>query len=77
MNKAKVLLMAIGAIGIAGGAIAAKAKNHFSALRCSISSNASCSSLTPGYTHYSLGSAKFCDVATSGKCTVFTKVIVD
>jgi len=77
MNKAKVLLMAIGAIGIAGGAIAAKAKNHFSTLRCSISSNTSCSSLTPSYKLNTLGTAKFCDAVTSGKCTVSTKVITD
>ena len=78
MNRAKVLLMAIGAIGIVGGAIAAKAKSHFTSLRCTISSTTDCSTIPPAYVLNSVGSQTiFCDEVTPKKCTVLTNVNPD
>ena len=77
MNRAKVLLMAIGAIGIVGGAIAAKAKSHFTTFRCATFSTTDCSSLTPAYELSPNGQALFCEELTAKKCTVLTKVNPD
>jgi len=77
MNKAKVLLMGIVAIGIVGGAIAAKAKHHFTTLRCSIDFNPFCGNLTQNYRIDALGYIKYCDKVTAAACTVKTKVNQD
>ena len=74
MKKANVLLVAIGAIGIVGGAIAAKAKSRFCTLRCASFSTTDCSSLTPAYELSPNGQALFCDELTPKKCTVLTNV---
>jgi len=76
MNKAKVLLMAIGAIGIVGGAIAAKAKNHFSVRRCTTASTNPCN-ITPAFKLDPSGSSLYCDKVTAKHCTVLTLAIGD
>jgi len=78
MNKAKVLLMGIGAIGIVGGAIATKTKNNFSALRCTATSTIDCRGSNSVYKLCPFPSTiKYCDAVTAGHCTVPTKVCAD
>jgi len=77
MNKAKVLLMAIGAIGIVGGAIAAKAKSHFSALRCTVTYTIDCSSVNPSYKLDPLCPQRYCDKVTAKHCTVLTRICIN